>query len=145
MYSLTAEPLPRPPLSAFTETSLKTISENPDLFKITCLIHVNVFESLLIDHPNPLFCQSVFTGLQEGFWPWPDKPENYPETHDNSCLIHFCKIGDSCSLLINNCYKYKFWNQKHSDDHRCKLKFSSQDNPIMFPSSIFQLSWLWWS
>ena len=84
MYSLTAKPLPRPPLSAFTETSLKTISENPDLFKITCLIHVNVFESLLIDHPNPLFCQSVFTGLQEGFWPWPDKPENYPEMHDNS-------------------------------------------------------------
>ena len=85
MYSLTAEPLPRPPLSAFTKTLLKTISENPDLFKITCLIHVNVFESLLIDHPNPLFCQSVFTGLREGFWPWPDKPENYPETHDNSC------------------------------------------------------------
>ena len=85
MYSLTAEPLPRPPLSAFTETLLKTISENPDLFKITCLIHVDVFESLLIDHPNPLFCQSVFTGLREGFWPWPDKPENYPETHDNSC------------------------------------------------------------
>ena len=84
MYSLTAEPLPRPPLSTFTKTSLKTISQNPNLFKITCLIHVDIFEALLIDHPNPHFCQSVFTGLQEGFWPWPDKPEDYPEMHDNS-------------------------------------------------------------
>ena len=63
MYSLKAEPLPRPPLSAFTKTSLKTISQNYDLFNITCLIHVDIFEALLIDHPNPLFCQSVFTGL----------------------------------------------------------------------------------
>ena len=84
MSSLTAKPLPRPPLSAFTETSLKTISQNPNLFKITCLIHVDIFEAILIDHPNPLFCQSVFTGLWEGFWPWLDKPEDYPETHNNS-------------------------------------------------------------
>ena len=84
MYSLTAEPLPIPPPSAFTETSLKTISKNPDLFKITCLIHVNIFERHLLDHPNPLFCQSVITGLHDGFWPWPDKPEEYPVTHDNS-------------------------------------------------------------
>jgi hypothetical protein len=84
MYSLTADPLPRPPLSAFNKVALKTISENPDLFKITCLIHVDVLETLLIDHPKPLFCQSVLTGLHEGFWPWPDKPEEYPENHDNS-------------------------------------------------------------
>jgi len=84
MYSFTAEPLPRPPPSAFGEISLKTISKNPDLFKITCLIHVDVLESLLVNHPNQLFCQSVLTGLREGFWPWPDKPDEYPETHDNS-------------------------------------------------------------
>jgi len=84
MYSLTAEPLPRPPPSAFTEIALKTISENSHLFKITCLIHVDVLENLLVDHPNPLFCQSVLTGLRKGFWPWPDKPDEYPETHDNS-------------------------------------------------------------
>jgi len=84
LYSLTADPLPRPPLSAFTNVAMKTISENPDLFKITCLINVDVFESLLVDHPKPLFCRSVFTGLREGFWPWPDKPDEYPETHDNS-------------------------------------------------------------
>jgi len=84
LYSLTADPLPRPPLSAFNKVALKTISENPDLFKITCLIHVDVLENLLVDHPKPLFCQSVLTGLREGFWPWPDKPEEYPETHDNS-------------------------------------------------------------
>jgi hypothetical protein len=84
MYFLTAEPLSRLPPSAFTETALKTISDNPDLFKITCLIHVDVLDGLLADHPKPLFCQSVLTGLCEGFWPWPDKPDEYPETHDNS-------------------------------------------------------------
>ena len=78
MYSLTAEPLPRPPPSAFTETSLKTISKNPDLFKITCLIHVNVFEGLLLHHTNPLFCQSVLTSLRDGFWPWPENLRNIP-------------------------------------------------------------------
>ena len=83
-YSLTAEPLPRPPPSTFTDIALKTISENPHLFKITCLIHVDALERLLTDHPNPLFCQSVLTGLREGFWPWPDKPDEYPETHNNS-------------------------------------------------------------
>jgi len=84
LYSLTADPLPRPPLSAFNKVALKTILENPDLFKITCLIHVDVLENLLVDHPKPLFCQSVLTGLRKGFWPWPDKPEEYPETHDSS-------------------------------------------------------------
>ena len=84
LYSLTADPLPRPPLSAFTKVAMKTISENPDLFKITCLIDVDIFESLLVDHPKPLFCRSVFACLREGFWPWPDKPDEYPETHDNS-------------------------------------------------------------
>ena len=77
--SLTAEPLPRPPPSAFTDMALKTISENPHLFKITCLIHISVLEQLLTDHPNPLFCQSVLTRLREGFWPWPDKPDEYPQ------------------------------------------------------------------
>lgn len=54
MYPLTAKPLPRPP-STFTETSMKIISDNPDLFKITCLIHVDILEKLLVNHPNPLF------------------------------------------------------------------------------------------
>ena len=84
MYSLTAEPLPGPPPSAFTDITLKTISENSHLFKITCLIHVDMLEQLLTKHHNPLFCQSVLTGLCEGFWPWTDKPDDYPETHDNS-------------------------------------------------------------
>jgi hypothetical protein len=84
LYSLMADPLPRPPPSAFNDVAMKTISENPNLFKITCLIDVDVLESLLVDHPNPFFCQSVFTGLCDGFWPWPNKPKDYPETYDNS-------------------------------------------------------------
>ena len=55
MYSLTAEPPLRLPPSTFTETSLKTISDNPDLFKITCLIYIDVLDSLLVNHPKPLF------------------------------------------------------------------------------------------
>jgi hypothetical protein len=63
---------------------MKTISENPNIFKITCLIDIGTFERLLVDHPNPLFYTSVFAGLRHGFWPWPDKINEYPDSHDNS-------------------------------------------------------------
>jgi hypothetical protein len=64
LYSLTVDPLPRLPLSAFqTKATMKTLLVNPKLFKITCLIDVDVFEELLLNHPNPLFCRSIFNGL----------------------------------------------------------------------------------
>jgi hypothetical protein len=85
LYSLKADPLPRPPLSAFqNEAAMKTLFANLELFKITCLINVDVLEGLLVDHPNPLFCRSVFDGLRYGFWPWSDKTDEYPETLDSS-------------------------------------------------------------
>jgi len=85
LYSLTADPLPRPLFLAFqNKAAMKTLSENPELFKIICLIDVDVFEGLLLNHPNPIFCRSVFDGLRYGFWPWPDKTSEYPETLDNS-------------------------------------------------------------
>jgi hypothetical protein len=47
-YSLFADPLPCPPLSAFRNTAAtETINNHPKLFKITCNINVNVFQSLL--------------------------------------------------------------------------------------------------
>ena len=98
-YSLTTEPLPRPPPSAFTDVALKTISENSHLFKITCLIYVDALEQLLTKHPNPLFCQSVLTGLREGFWPWPDKLDEYPETYDSSHRP--AKTHEDHEFLIN--------------------------------------------
>jgi hypothetical protein len=47
--ALYSDPLPRPPPSAFeNKIAMKTISENPDIFKITCLIDVDAFERLLV-------------------------------------------------------------------------------------------------
>jgi hypothetical protein len=83
-YSFYAEPLPRPPPSVFQNSAAaETIHNHPELFKIICNINVDAFKSLLIDHPNPSFVQSVVDGLLEGFWPLADIPKHYPETWDN--------------------------------------------------------------
>jgi hypothetical protein len=41
-----------------------------------------IFANLLTDHPNQPFVQSVLAGLREGFWPWAETPDDYPETFD---------------------------------------------------------------
>ena len=53
-------------------TMRETILQNPKLFKIITPIKVDVFEDLLVGHPNPSFVKSVSDGLQYGFWPWAD-------------------------------------------------------------------------
>lgn len=75
------------PITEFTNYGArKTISEHPELFQVQTPINVNVFESLLKDHPNPLFVKSVCTGLREGFWPWADSlSDTFPTMHDESC------------------------------------------------------------
>ena len=85
-WSETARPLPRPPLSEISNPySSQTIANHPDLFQVLTPIKVDVFESLLKDHPNPLFVKSVCDGLREGFWPWADtSKDGYPITHDES-------------------------------------------------------------
>jgi hypothetical protein len=85
-WSETARPLPRPPYSEiFNPISSQTIADNPDLFQVHTPIKVDLFESLLKDHPNPLFVKSVCEGLREGFWPWADTlRDDYPITHDES-------------------------------------------------------------
>ncbi|KAJ7135154.1 hypothetical protein C8R46DRAFT_1362264 [Mycena filopes] len=78
-------PLPRPPLSEYTPVVMKTLRENQHLFKIVSPVNVDVFESLLVDHPNQPFVRSVIVGLREGFWPWADtQPGTYPDTYDMS-------------------------------------------------------------
>ena len=63
-WSETAAPLPCPPLSETSSPILnKTITDNPDLFQVLTPIKVDVFESLLKNHPNPAFVQSMCTGL----------------------------------------------------------------------------------
>ncbi|PIL33308.1 hypothetical protein GSI_04758 [Ganoderma sinense ZZ0214-1] len=60
-----------------------TLTARPDLFQIVTPIKVDVFESLLVDHPNQPFVRSVCRGLREGFWPYADeKPDDYPDTWD---------------------------------------------------------------
>ena len=81
-YSLTADPLPRPPQSELESVAPnETIHTHPDLFKITCNINIKKFNELLKDHPNQPFVQSVIVGLTEGFWPWAELQDGYPVTH----------------------------------------------------------------
>ncbi len=87
--SETLRPLPRPPLSEFmNETAMKTIRENPHLFKVITPINVDRFESLLRDHPNRALVDSVCAGLREGFWPFAESDLTFPETveMDNSVM-----------------------------------------------------------
>ena len=81
-YSLTAEPLPRPPQSELLNAvANKSILTHPHLFKITCNINIKKFSELLQDHPNQPFVHSVIVGLTEGFWPWAEHQDGYPVTH----------------------------------------------------------------
>ena len=101
-YSLYADPLPRPPQSELLNaTANNTIRDHPELFKITCNIKVDVFASLLADHPNQPFVQSVLTGLREGFWPWAEPPENYPIT--NEFPQHAPKNDEERLFLTSQC------------------------------------------
>jgi hypothetical protein len=81
-----ADPLPSPPLNELqNHIALSTIASRPDLFKIVTPINVDIFESYLATHPNPLFVRSVCRGLREGFWPWADTSDpELPTTWDNS-------------------------------------------------------------
>jgi len=60
-----------------------TIQNHPELFKIICNINIDTFQSLLSDHPRPLFVDSVVFGLRYGFWLFAEVPEHYPATCDN--------------------------------------------------------------
>ena len=59
-WSERARPLVRPGLSEYSNgAAMKTILENPNLFQVKTPIKIDVFESLLRDHPNPAFVHSV--------------------------------------------------------------------------------------
>jgi hypothetical protein len=85
-FTLTDPPLPRPSPDEFQNaTAMETIRSYPDLFAATSPIKVDVFERLLLSHPNRAFVESVCTSLREGFWPWANtQKDSYPETWDHS-------------------------------------------------------------
>ncbi|KAG1737264.1 hypothetical protein EDB19DRAFT_1637136, partial [Suillus lakei] len=99
LWTETAEPMPRPPSHEFSNVeALNTIKRHPSLFKVSTPIKVDVFESLLVDHPNPDFVRSVCEGLREGFWPfanthvgeWPlifDNSDRPPKTQDELMFL----------------------------------------------------------
>jgi hypothetical protein len=73
LYTETAPPLPRPPdhllRDPLIQSSLQSLNEH---IKVETPFDVDRLESLLVDHPNPVFVQSVLCGLREGFWPLDD-------------------------------------------------------------------------
>jgi hypothetical protein len=85
-WSETAIPLPAPPIAEIDNpVACQTIAENPSLFKIVSPIDVDRFQELLVNHPNPLFVDSVCAGLRRGFWPWADTlKEGYPSIFDGA-------------------------------------------------------------
>jgi len=86
LWTETAEPMPRPPDCEFlNHEAIKTIESNSSLFTVSTPIKIDVFESLLTDHPNQAFVRSVCDGLREGFWPFADTHfGEWPLNYDNS-------------------------------------------------------------
>jgi hypothetical protein len=113
MYSLTADPVPRPPLSEYeNEVAMKTIEARPDLFSITTPIKVDVLKRLLEDHPNRPFVESVLWSFRNGFWPWAKADdENYPAQWDNSDRP---PKGDREREFIRNQFKLEIEKERFS-------------------------------
>jgi hypothetical protein len=118
----TEAPLPRPPASEFANLeAMKTIRQNPHLFPIVCRINVDRFQSLLINHPNQAFVNSICVGLREGFWPWADTRLGiYPLTHDQS------------SRLLN-LDKERDFIREQRDDEIAKGRFSKSFGTELLP------------
>jgi len=70
-WTESALPLSSPPANELSnEVALKTIRENPHLFKIVTPIDVDRLEHLLNSHPNRPLVHSICQGFRDGFWPW---------------------------------------------------------------------------
>ncbi|KAF6743491.1 hypothetical protein DFP72DRAFT_827734, partial [Ephemerocybe angulata] len=73
LYTETAPPLPTPPDSLLSNPSYKaTLAALGDAVKVETPFDIEALGSLLSDHPNQPFVQSVLRGLREGFWPFDD-------------------------------------------------------------------------
>ncbi|CDO76472.1 hypothetical protein BN946_scf184600.g21 [Trametes cinnabarina] len=63
--------LPSPPLSELQNVAaLETLQAYPHPFRIVSPLDVNVFEQLIVSHPNRPLVDSVCRGFREGFWPF---------------------------------------------------------------------------
>ncbi|EJD54601.1 hypothetical protein AURDEDRAFT_24175, partial [Auricularia subglabra TFB-10046 SS5] len=123
-------PLPRPPPTEFeNDAAMQTIAANPDLFKIVTPINADRLASLLQDHPNQPFVESVITGLKEGFWPLADTlAPDAPVTADYSGSNVW--EGD----------KLRFFEETRDEevaDGRWSRAFGPELLPGMYSSPIF--------
>ncbi|EMD33084.1 hypothetical protein CERSUDRAFT_98692 [Gelatoporia subvermispora B] len=88
IFTVADSTLCHPPLPDVPETERSdpvvnaTLRQYPHLFHIVTPINIDRFDELLRDHPNRPFVKSVVRGLREGFWPWAERPEEYPVTWD---------------------------------------------------------------
>lgn len=70
-WTESAPPLPSPPENELSNPiALRTIYDNPHLFKIVTPIDVDRLELLLSSHPNRPLVISICHGFRMGFWPW---------------------------------------------------------------------------
>ncbi|CAA7261974.1 unnamed protein product [Cyclocybe aegerita] len=103
--TLTAAPLPSPPRNELqNKVARKTISQNPDLFKVVSPIKVDVFKEYVKDHPNQSFVQSVARALKKGFWPWADTSDpSFPTTYDGSRQGSRITSEDKAKFIRQQC------------------------------------------
>ena len=129
-WTETALPLPRPPVSELSNpVAIDTIARNPELFKVVTPIKINIFESLLSDHPNQPFVQSVCDGLRFGFWPWATtlRPD-YPTELDLSQQV---KLDSARAAFLTDQLIHEQEENRYSDS------FGSQLLPGMYCMPIF--------
>ncbi|KAM5539533.1 hypothetical protein V8D89_006805 [Ganoderma adspersum] len=66
----TAPPLPQPPAHLFSDLTVQAaLHQYRDDVKVETPFRIDHLRSLLADHPNQPFIESVLWGLQHGFWP----------------------------------------------------------------------------
>lgn len=102
-WTESAELLVGPPESELRNVAVaQSLLENPHLFQVVTLIHIEVFKSYLETHPNRAFIQLVCQGLQEGFWPWATTMRpGYP------------LVDDELKLPLSDEGKAKFLRKQH--------------------------------
>ncbi|PPR05988.1 hypothetical protein CVT24_004651 [Panaeolus cyanescens] len=84
-WTLDAAPLPSCPIEVLAHApTTTTLTYRSELFSITTPINIPVFKSLLSDHPNQPFVESVIHMFEEGAWPFASIPTDYPLIHDLS-------------------------------------------------------------
>ncbi|CAA7268095.1 unnamed protein product [Cyclocybe aegerita] len=73
LLTLSAPPLPSPPSHLIDDPALiSSLSAMQGFVKVDTPFNIDRLESLLSDHPNHPFVDSVIRGLREGFWPFED-------------------------------------------------------------------------